>query len=298
LERLSPKVEERITAIEQRTGLSRQQVLTELQTKVEEVRGDPQFDTDLKLLDYASAILWSRYVSRMQVKNIDVIPVGSEGLRKTRTNKLMSAMYVVARQSNKSTLRRVSLPQVVKDLYRKVNYLSEHGAYRYSVKLGTFGDDANADFGADDRTIFENPIPVKLTPEAFREMFKIPIIKIRDAPRYPSKKTSTGYTIRTDWRCIRGIIAGENRFIRKKSELEGGVYRIIDETTPIETEVLPDGKRIDPTLTVWVPPELMVYERESQCEFYGTVDVDKDGVATMNAFLIIPIRAVEKKEGD
>jgi len=289
------KVEQRIVAIQQRTGMSRDQVLKELSDQMESVRGDSQLTTEDSLRDYASCCLWAKYVSRMQVQSTEVIPVGFEGLRRTRTNKIMSALYVIAREGNKSVLSRVSLPQVVKDLYRKVNILSENGAYKYVVKLGRFGNSPGGDFAADDRTIFESPTPVKLSPEKFREMFTILMIKIDQAPTNPTKKTNTGYSIRTDWRCIRGIIASESRFIRK-NELEGGVYRIIDETTPIEEYVTSDGKKIESTMTVWTPPELMIYGRQSQCDFYGTVDVDKEGRASMNAFLIIPVRAVTKEE--
>lgn len=291
----TPETEERFNAIQQRTGMNRQEVVKEFEEILDDVRDDPQFDTPESLQNYAAAILWAKYVSRMQVKATDVIPVGFEGLRQTRTKKVMSAMYVISHEKNKNILRRISLPQVVNDLYRKVNYLSEKRAYRYSVKLGRFGNSDTADFAADDRTKFENPTPINLSAEKFREMFNIPVMTIKEVLKNPSKLTSTGYTIRNDWRCVRGIVARASLFTRKKSGLEGGAFGIIDQTTPTETIVTPEGKKIESTFTVWSPSEFMVWDRQSHLEFYGTVAVDKkEGTGAMNAFLILPIRGIEK----
>ncbi len=289
------KTEDRLTAIQQRTGMGRQDVLKELETQVSKFKDDPQLSDPTSLYNYGSAVLWAKYVNRMQVKDTEIIPVGFESLRKTKAGKIMSALYVVAREGPKTSFRRVSLPAVVADIYRKVNCLSNTGAYKYNVKLGTYGNTPGADFAADDRSIFESPTPIKLTPEAFRKMFNIPMITIEEAPNSPSKVTSTNNIIRTDWKCIRGVIAGSSIFKRKDSELEGAVCRIIDRTTPMDTYITREGKKIESTFSMWTAPEFALWEDQSECDFYGTIQVDpKEHSASGNAYLVIPVRATKR----
>jgi hypothetical protein len=298
LEQLPKFVEDKISQIQQRMESTREEVLTEYKEIFNDpsVSNDTQFSSIESRQRYAIAVLWARYVSRPPVKKYDVIPCGFDSLRKTRTNKLMSALYVVVRDEiNQSVLRRISLlgASKVATLYRNVNILSENGAYRYTTKLGSFGK--GDDFIADNRTKFNSPKKINLTPEKFREMLNIPLLKIAELVEHPSRKRSDGYVINTDWRCVKGIIADEMKGTRKDSDLEWGIYRITDETTPAEPYVTSDGRTISPALTCWTPPELMVFEPESQCEFYGSVTVDKDSIPSMNVNLIVPVYAKEKE---
>jgi len=293
-------VEEKIKAIQQRLDSTREEILTEYKEIFNDpsVSKDTQFSSTEARQRYAIAVLRARYVSRPPVKKYDVIPCGFDSLRKTRTNKLMSALYVIVRdETGDSILRRISLlgATTIATMYRNVNILSLNGAYRYSdVKLGSFGK--GDDFVADNRTKFNNPAKIKLTPESFREMLNIPLLKIAELIENPSKKRSDGYLINTDWRCVKGIITDEMRGKRKDSELEWGIYRIADETTPAEPYVTSEGRTISPALTCWTPVELMVFEPESECEFYGPSSLDKDGIPSMNVNLIIPVYAKQKEK--
>ena len=293
-------VEEKIAAIQQRLDSSREEILTEYNEIFNDpaVSKDTQFSSTESRQRYAIAVLWGRYISRPPVKKYDVIPCGFDSLRKTRTGKLMSALFVIVRDENGDpVLQRISLlgGSTIATMYRNVNILSQNGAYRYSnVKLGSFGK--GDDFVADNRTKFNSPAKIDLSPEKFREMLNIPLLKIAELIENPSKKRSTGYLINTDWRCVKGIITDEMRGARKDSDLEWGIYRIADETTPAEPYVTSDGRTVSPALTCWTPVELMVYEPESECEFYGPSSVDKDGIPSMNVNLIIPVYAKEKEE--
>lgn len=292
-------VEEKINAIQQRMDSTREEILTEYK----EIFNDPQVNKDTQFSStearqrYAVAVLWSRYVSRPPVKKHDVIPCGFDSLRKTRTGKLMSSLFVIAKDEvGEPVLRRVSLlgTKTIATMYRNVNILSQNGAYRYTTKLGSFGK--GDDLIADNRTKFNSPTKVDLSLEKFREMLNIPLLTIAELIDSPSKKRSDGYLINTDWRCVKGIITDEMRGKRKGTDLEWGIYRIADETTPAEPYVTSDGRTVSPALTCWTPVELMVYEPESECEFYGPSSVDKDGIPSMNINLIIPVYAKQREK--
>lgn len=299
LTQLPDFVEDRISQIIQRVGSTRAEIVEEFNQIYNDpvVVSDAQFKSVEARQRYSIAVLWARYVARPPVSEVEVIPCGFDGLRETKTKKLMSSLYVIAKnKEGNPVLRRISLmgAPTVATMYRNVNIFSRNGAYKYVVKLGSFGD--GSDFSADSRTRFTKPTKVPLTPEKFREILGIPLLKIAELGEYPTKKRSDGYMDTTDWRCIRGIIVDENRGTRKDSDIEWGLYRVADETTPPEPYVTSDGRPVSPALTVWTPPELMTYETESECEFYGTISVDKDDIPSMTACLIIPVYARQKTE--
>jgi len=96
--------------------------------------------------------------------------------------------------------------------------------------------------------------------------------------------------IQTDWRCIRGVIADENRGTRKDGETEWGLYRFLDSSVSSESIVDEETGRVTaPGLTGWIPVEMMNYPKESLCDVFGTARLKDDGKIDFNVTRIFPI---------
>ena len=128
-------------------------------------------------------------------------------------------------------------------------------------------------------------------------MIRAKKITISEANKYPSKKGSDGYPIRTDWRIIEGMVVRSTIF-KKKDQSEGGVYTISDMTIKPSMFVTKDGKVQSPGFTVWCAPELVLYDVQSTCKFIGSIEIDDDNMASMNAYNIIPIVAKKRETGE
>jgi len=251
------------------------------------IQQDPQFTSDEERHRYASAVLWTRYVSRPPVAEFEIIPIGFDGKRISRAGNPTSTIFVLSKEKNGVKLRRVSCPREVATLYRDVTLFA-----KYNVKLGQFR--GGGDFIADNRTKFEHPILLRLKPNEIMEKFgpKLGIkrVTVKEAEKFPSVKRSDGYTDLTDWRVVRGIIVREARGTRD-DETEWAMYIISDESVNAEPTVAPDGTIIQPGMPVWHPPEMHVYRVESECDFYGTIVLNEEGRPRMNCYLILPVHA-------
>jgi len=280
---------EKISEISQKTGIS----VDELKKEYLEIYNDPfvqddeQFESDKERHRYCVAVLKGRYLARRPVKEYEIIPIGFSSKRITKSGVPQSAIFALVRDGKSVKLRRIVLRDETADLYKEISLFS-----RYKVKLGSF---SSGDLVADNRTKFESPAKVKLTPQDILEKLGIPRVpELAKARKYLSKRSSTGYVDETDWRIVRGIIVRENRGFRS-DDTEYGVYTIVDDSLEDEPIVNSDGTIVPPAFTVWVPPELMVYAVESECDFVGTLQVDsKTKEIFMNAYLILPVHAKPK----
>lgn len=281
-------VDEKIRAIYRRTEISREEITRDYTEIFEDpfIQEDPQFTTDEERHRYAVAVLWTRYVSRPPVKEFEIIPVGISGERITSTGKKTAEAYALVKGNRGVKLRRIVLQGPMADMRKEITLNA-----KYNVKLGEFSK--GGDMIADNRSRFTDPVRLRLTPHELLD--KIPGVKriqrLKDAEEFPSIRGSDGYLDRTDWRVVRGIITREYRGERENGT-EFGVYTITDLTLDEEPKVTSDGRVLQPGFTVWTPPELMTYSIESECDFCGTISIDrKTREPSMNAFLIIPVHA-------
>jgi len=172
------------------------------------------------------------------------------------------------------------------DVYRSISLFNG-----YTVKLGEFKK--GGDLIADARAVFSNPVRLKIEPRQLMEKIGVKRIKIKDTSKFPSalragqRKGST-YVDRADWRCVRGIIVREFRGTRD-DETEYGCYTISDETVNGEPTVADDGTVIMPGFTAWTDPSHMIFGLEDQVDLYGTIRINKDQEAQMDALLILPV---------
>ena len=251
------------------------------------VQKDEQFSTDEERHTYSLAVLHMRFISRPPAKEVTIVVIGYSGRRLARSSGNPSCtLFVLIKGQNK--IKRVVCRGPLADVYRSISLFNG-----YTVKLGEFKK--GGDLIADARAVFSNPIRLKIEPRQLMEKIGVKRIKIKDTSKFPSalragqRKGST-YVDRADWRCVRGIIVREFRGTRD-DETEYGCYTISDETVNGEPTVADDGTVIMPGFTAWTDPSHMIFGLEDQIDLYGTIRINKDQDAQMDALLILPVHA-------
>ena len=249
------------------------------------IQNDDQFTTDEERHTYSIAVLHSRYIARPPMKLFSIIPVGYTGRRIAKSSGHPNCTISVVVKGDKR-IKRVVCRGELSYLYRSINLF-----HLYEVKLGEFKE--GGDLIADNRSKFENPVRLKIKPSEMMAKIGVKQITIADASKFPSaqrkgKKKGSSYTDRSDWRQIRGIIVREYRGERE-DETAFGCYTVSDHSVVGEPTVLDDGTILRPGLTAWVDPAHMIYAVEDEIDCFGTVNVNKDGEAQMNAVLILPV---------
>jgi hypothetical protein len=134
------------------------------------------------------------------------------------------------------------------------------------------------------------PKPLNLDP---MELIKKNIAKqitVRESVMYPSN-VNNKYVDEFDLRAIDGIVVRYN-YGKRANGTNWAVYSITDMSAPAENEVTPDGKIIPSTLTVWVPYQLLKWDKDSEVMVVGTVQIGGNGEPFMNAILVYPIYAI------
>ena len=219
-------------------------------------------------------IMLSRVITRPPLKKYEIIPIGYSPLNKDGKRSVLYALV-----KGRSGIQRILCRDKYAKIWEHINLFT-----LYEVKLETFSDGGLA---TDVRSKWDNGKVLDIPPEKLLE--KIPKITIAEAPAKKSLISSTGYVNDTDWRCIRAIITRRN--VSRDGRL--AVYNIWDDTVPYDEIVLPDGTVVPPGMTVWCNPNIARWEVDSECLFFGDVRVDENGLAFMNAYLILPIIAKE-----
>jgi hypothetical protein len=245
------------------------------------VQNDSDLKTDTEKLEYALLYCKSRFLSRPPVQDYDVIPVGFSGVRTTKKGTTMAEIFVLVPFNNNIELRRIVLRDSTCDLINNLTLF-----LKYHVKLGMFT--GGKDFIADSRTKFDESEMVDKEKLMQKVSTLAKSIKMADAKKYPSLKDSSGYTNQLDWRKVRGLVLRHKRG-KRKDESEYGFYAVLDDSISAERVVTNDGQVQSPGFTVWVPPQMVIYDDDSLIDAYGTITLDQQGNASMNAVLIVPI---------
>lgn len=276
-------VQDRIKQINERTGINIDEITRSYLDLFNDdfVKKDEQFANDDERHRYANAVLWSMYVARQPVKEQDVVPIGFDAARTSRAGNMYSTIYAVAK--GKKGIKRISCMGDALYLYRQINLF-----YQYTTKLGEF---KGGDYQADNRTKFERPVRLKLSPQQF--MDKLGVKRIPDvisAKKFPSARDGKNRVDNSDWRVIRGIIATPPRTFTRDDGSEGAVYTLSDDSINGGESVTDEGDVVA-GLTTWAAPELAVWQQYDEVDAYGTNSIDKDGKPNFNGYLFIPIHA-------
>ena len=277
-------VTKKLEQISNRTGIQLEKIKDDYEKffNSDFMKDDSQFENDEERHRYAKGVFWTRYILRKPVKEFNLIPIGMDSVRKNKSGINYASIFAL---DDKGKIRRVSLKgevcKVVKDLTLFSMYKE--------IKLGEFKD--SSDLVADDRAVFEKPIQVNMDPKQLVETLGITETTIADAENNLSKKDSTGYVDKNDWKSINGFIQRANRN-KEDAENEWGVYTIVDETVDPdeqEPEVTPSGEVLPPGFSIWISPNLMNYGIESECKFLGTISKNTKGKVTMNCYAVVPL---------
>lgn len=275
----------KIQDIRQRTGIA----LEEIMRDYKEVFNDPVTDARIDTSGphtvedkhkYTCMALWNSYIARPPAEGYTVVPIGHTSMRKAKSSgNVYSTIYALIKGDD-GIQRIVCNGSRVAEQYKQVSLFQQ-----YEVKLGQF---KGGDYSADDRTKWTNPKRF-MNPEKIMSRLEIPKHTVHELRNYPSQQRSDGYTDRTDWRCVEGFVARKQTFQRKDGT-KGGVYTISDESCwDDEPQVNSQGDVIPPGLTCWTPPSLMVYEMNDVIRLYGSVNLQDNNEAQMNAYSIVPV---------
>lgn len=253
------------------------------------VTKDLQFSANEAKWRYTLACMHTRYMARLPVKQYMVMPIGFSGLRITKQNKRMSTVFAITRSKvgeKEPKLRRIVFQGKFAEMFRHMTFNSTYDP----IELTQF---KGGDLGVDDRAEFVKPKGLMKPSdvlERIEEKGWVKRITCAETLTNPSKnQPDSKYIDELDWRVIRAVIHDKGMG-KREDKTEYAYYHVGDYST------LPN-KAPYGILTVWCAPELMVYEEPSECDFVGTITVDKEGLtSSMNCYMIVPIHAVPKAD--
>jgi hypothetical protein len=228
----------------------------------EKIAGDDQFHDDMQRHKYTIALINKRYGHQRQTVEKTIIPIGHSGVQETSSGK-MSNVFILDEKDDYKIIRQLLLRGEAADQCKEITYDS-----KYTVDLGVFQDGIT--FVSSTFLDFSTPQDVDMA--TIRKGLSIDKITIETAHRNLSKTTKSGgqeYPIKTDWKCIKGMIQRKSTGKNATTGREWGMY-VISDMSVEERKVLNDGTVIEATLVCWTDPSIMHYPEESMCNFYGT----------------------------
>ena len=261
------------------------------------VQADPQLKTDDDRHNYCAIKVQSDMLLRPKQSLRKIIPIGHEAPRLTQRNKTKrSTLYVIEQASDGFKFRRATCSGDIAEVYQKADPF-----IMYDVLAGQYSN--SQDLALDERSKFDSGASIGRTPAEFMDIaaksFNWQRIKIADAKVNPSRMIRTGsrqFVDTLDWRIVRGFISDLGSGLRDDGT-EWGRYTLSDETVSGPPVVLPDGRILYPGLSTWISPWLMKWGKNSVCDFYGSIALDRDksgkilqpSHATMNTYQLLPV---------
>ena len=248
------------------------------------IQKDPQFQTDEERHRYATATLWTRFVGRAPLLDVNVVPVGVAPKRLSKKGTAYASLFVLVKGKDGALkLARIAFQGDTIAELAGVTFFSA-----YTPKLGKFKQ--SEDFICDTRTKWENPKSLGAKPgDMLSRIQNIRRVTIEKAASFPSLTDQAGYANTLDWRVIRGMVWRKNDGIRKDGTTWAN-YTIGDDTTGRDDKVTKEGKVIPAGFTVWCDKLVWGFNNEDECDFYGTVAINpKDGTVSMNAYQVLPV---------
>ena len=274
-------IEKKILEMSERSKMPVDKLKEKWEEYYNHYRNDGQFETDDACHDYILQIFLGRYVLRPPVTPYDFVPIGFSQIMTSKAKGTKSANLFIldSRKNIQSILLRGDMTDQLKNI-------SLFKLYK-GVDLGKLSDDTLI---ADDRAEFNTPNELEVTPEKFIEILNIPKTDIKNSFNMLSKKGSTGYVVRSDWKCVQGVIKSA-RFPTEDAEYQWGFVTLVDSSIlHDEPKILTDGTTVPPGFDVRISPWLNQYPVDSEVKVYGTIDMDsKTEKPFMSAYCIIPV---------
>ena len=275
----------RLEQLSEKHGISLTDIIADFSDKfkTEFIQKDPQFKSDVDRYQYTASLVWVKYNAANPTQTVTVIPIGFKNKRfSKKTNEPYTDIFVLeVQEESKFELNKiVCRGSVIADLPTTIELFN---IYKIEVEKSKV-------LFATNKTKFVDPKPIPKDPAKMLIKYAgIPLIKINETPNKLSMEQENGFVDDFDMKMVRGIIINFNR----GDSADGsawGVINISDETAGME-EVTDDGKIIPSSLACWVPPEFILWARESEVIVVGTIDLNNDDIPRMNGVAVIPRHA-------
>lgn len=248
------------------------------------VQTDPQFKTDDEKHAYCMRAIWVKYASAMPTKEFEIIPIGFRAPRRSKSDNVWrSTIYALIKASDK--LEKATIFATGKHSFIVENISPFCG---YKVRLAAWAKDR---LSVTNLTKFNSPKLLSVNPiEILKKFLNVKEVKLADTPFEISRMKDEKFVDEWDLKLIRGIVLN---FGEGGDEETGrwAYYIISDDTATGEERMTKDGIIIPNRMFVWVPPQFLKYDRDSELAFLGTITLTSDKEPRMNAISVIPIHA-------
>ena len=307
------KTRQLLEQVVQRSGLTADEVTTEFMAllekphikKIKASEGSGKSELDAQQ-NYVAQLLISKYSKRAPMVSFDVIPLGHEGVRKTKSNKFVNSIIAVCMKEGKEpALHAITFwDKEAQNISSSV----EFGSLYKSVKLSQNTQTGN--LTGDNRTTFENPEEAPI--ETIYANLGIKQSGMKELFENPTKLDNMGYQVKTDIRMFEGFIKRYNEGLKKNaspdSEDEWDYYRLYNihmkkADGDIQlSEVLADGTVVNEEITIWIPADQAGIPEGSLVQVIGVARLGNDSQTglkqvSFNAFHVRPL-VLGEKEGD
>lgn len=279
IQNINNVVEQRLEDLARRAGLSVETLKAEFDKYMKEqwvIDQQPDEDGRKK---YIIALLYAQYQSRPKVEEYQIIPIGVNARHTTSKGDRTAITAIVKNDSGSPELKQILFWGKHAQLYKSIQF----GKIYQNVKLGTY--QSTGGLNGDDRAVFENPKELSGELDILKKLGASEVT-IRSMIDTPSRKGSTGYTDESDLRILSAIISRGAQGTRKKDNSPWANYVVSDETVGMEDEVREDGTLVPQSLTIWIDEIFAGITELTSCQFIGTVDINKEGQAVMNAIRV------------
>jgi len=284
MSQMPPELQERIIAIQTKHKVSQEEVMSELQKLYmgKFIQNDETLPTAEAKLAFSVRVLESKFDRYVKFDPYNVITTGIGKCIKLKNGSQRQDVFVAVQEDNNLVNRSITFKGSNLEHLKNVQTL-----YGFNnVKLGKF---PSGEFQGDERTLFENPQNIAMSPVQLLDQLKVKRCTIAQTIHNLAKvdKTSSGeYVRRTDWRVIKGMISNHYKGISKKGQ-ELANYTITDGSLD-DDFTSPEGVTIKKQFTVWCNPLLVTWEKNNEIDLCGPISIYDNNVQ-MEAYLVLPV---------
>jgi len=300
---VTKEIKEKIEKISKLRDVSEEELLKSFE-EICNTKNLQEYPEDQRI-PYAGRILWTRYMSKEPTKKYTVIPYGVEERRVLRSGESQSKIYaMVQEEGGKLEMKEINCKGKDVEIPSTLELYNIYQGVELTDRLYFLELSTNAKFNS--------AKPLSMDDLEFLKRYcKFPtLVNLREVATHPSK-TEGGYVVRDDAYIIQGISIRFKKRGKRADGSEYSLYVIKDDSLGIENEVIKvRGKGEDneeiiqevviPTsITVWVPSRFVLYDKESELGFVGTIGINKkDKTPSMNAYYVYPAGIVREIGGE
>ena len=285
---INPRSRSILEQVVQRSGLSKDRILADFNEKVESpyviksIKPETNKTVEQARQDYVAGVLISKYNKRSPVSIFDVIPLGHQGVRVTKTKKRVDTVVAVVKNTAKEeapSIKAITFwDKEAEDISSGIEFGSSYRNVMLSQNIQT------GNLSGDNRSRFENPEDLNIddiyknlgiTRSGYKELFK-----------NPTKLNNMGYAIEEDIKMFEGFVKRYSEGLKKTANPEQPhdsdywrQYRIHikDAEGNLQTqEILPDGLVVEEEISCWVPKDQAGIEEGSLVQVIGIAKLGKD----------------------